>query len=56
MTPGHTTEKTTLAAMIALLKKTVSLDLRERILAAYDAGDATREMVGGTLPGVAGHG
>jgi transposase len=27
--------------------KTLSLDLRERILAAYDAGDATREMVAG---------
>lgn len=26
--------------------KTISLDLRERILAAYDAGDATREQVG----------
>lgn len=26
--------------------KTLSLDLRERILAAYDAGDATREQVG----------
>ena len=25
--------------------RTLSLDLRERILAAYDAGDATREMV-----------
>lgn len=25
--------------------KTLSLDLRERILAAYDAGDATRQMV-----------
>ena len=25
--------------------KTLSLDLRERIVAAYDAGDATREMV-----------
>jgi len=25
--------------------KTLSLDFRERILAAYDAGDATREMV-----------
>ena len=25
--------------------KTLSLDLRERILAAYDGGDATREMV-----------
>jgi transposase len=27
--------------------KTLSLDLRERILAAYDAGDTTREMVAG---------
>jgi transposase len=27
--------------------KTLSLDLRERILAGYDAGDATREMVAG---------
>jgi transposase len=27
--------------------KTLSLDLRERILSAYDAGDATREMVAG---------
>jgi transposase len=27
--------------------KTLSLDLRERILGAYDAGDATREMVAG---------
>jgi transposase len=27
--------------------KTLSLDLRERILAAYDAGDATRETVAG---------
>jgi len=27
--------------------KTLSLDLRERIVAAYDAGDATREMVAG---------
>jgi transposase len=26
--------------------KTISLDLRERILAAYDAGDATRDAVG----------
>ena len=28
------------------MKRTISLDLRERILAAYDAGDATREEVG----------
>jgi transposase len=27
------------------MRKTLSLDLRERIVAAYDAGDATREMV-----------
>ena len=27
--------------------KTLSLDLRERIVAAYDAGDATRESVAG---------
>ena len=27
--------------------KTLSLDLRESIVAAYDAGDATREMVAG---------
>lgn len=27
--------------------KTLSLDLRERILSAYDAGDATRETVAG---------
>ncbi len=27
--------------------KTLSLDLRERIVAAYDAGDATREAVAG---------
>lgn len=27
--------------------KTLSLDLRERILGAYDAGNATREMVAG---------
>lgn len=27
--------------------KTLSLDLRERIVAAYDAGDATRETVAG---------
>jgi transposase len=27
--------------------KTLSLDLRERIVAAYDAGDTTREMVAG---------
>ena len=27
--------------------KTLSLDLRERILAAYDTGDSTREMVAG---------
>ena len=27
------------------MRKTLSLDLRERIVAAYDAGDCTREMV-----------
>lgn len=27
------------------MKRTLSLDLRERIVAAYDAGDATRETV-----------
>ena len=35
---------------------TLSLDLRQRILASYDAGEGTRQDIADRLPGITWHG